>query len=53
MIVAQPKTIKTMLLKIANAIANHPEVYLLFLLIDERRRKLQICNVACVEVLLL
>lgn len=38
MIVSQPKTGKTMLLKdIANAIAaNHPEVYLLVLLIDER-----------------
>ena len=38
MIVAQPKTGKTMLLqKIANAIAeNHPEVYLIILLIDER-----------------
>ncbi|GIZ15940.1 transcription termination factor Rho [Capnocytophaga catalasegens] len=38
MIVAQPKTGKTMLLKnIANAIAiNHPEVYLMVLLIDER-----------------
>ncbi len=38
MIVAQPKTGKTMLLKdIANAIAtNHPEVYLMILLIDER-----------------
>jgi transcription termination factor Rho len=38
MIVAQPKTGKTVLLKnIANAIAaNHPEVYLLVLLIDER-----------------
>lgn len=38
MIVAQPKTGKTMLLKdIANAIAaNHPEVYLIVLLIDER-----------------
>jgi transcription termination factor Rho len=38
MIVAQPKTGKTTLLKeIANAIAhNHPEVYLLVLLIDER-----------------
>ncbi len=36
--VAQPKTGKTVLLKeIANAIAyNHPEVYLLILLIDER-----------------
>ena len=38
MIVAQPKTGKTTLLKdVANAIAeNHPEVYLLILLIDER-----------------
>lgn len=38
MIVAQPKTGKTILLKdIANAIAaNHPEVYQLVLLIDER-----------------
>ena len=38
MIVAQPKTGKTVLLKeIANAISkNHPEVYLLVLLIDER-----------------
>jgi transcription termination factor Rho len=38
MIVAQPKTGKTMLLKdIANSIAkNHPEVYLIILLIDER-----------------
>ncbi|RZJ67582.1 MAG: transcription termination factor Rho [Flavobacterium sp.] len=38
MIVAQPKTGKTMLLKdVANAIAaNHPEAYLLVLLIDER-----------------
>ena len=38
MIVSQPKTGKTMLLKdIANAIAaNHPEVYQLILLIDER-----------------
>ncbi len=38
MIVAQPKTGKTILLKeIANAIAaNHPEVYLIVLLIDER-----------------
>ena len=37
-IVAQPKTGKTMLLKsIANAIAdNHPEVYMIVLLIDER-----------------
>jgi transcription termination factor Rho len=36
--VAQPKTGKTMLLKdIANAIAdNHPEVYMIILLIDER-----------------
>ena len=38
MIVAQPKTGKTMLLKdVANAIAeNHPETYLMVLLIDER-----------------
>ena len=38
LIVAQPKTGKTMLLKdIANAItANHPEAYLMMLLIDER-----------------
>ncbi|WP_109833213.1 transcription termination factor Rho [Reichenbachiella versicolor] len=38
MIVAQPKTGKTVLLKnVANAIAeNHPEVYLMILLIDER-----------------
>ena len=38
MIVAQPKTGKTVLLKqIANAIAeNHPECYLMILLIDER-----------------
>ena len=37
-IVAQPKTGKTVLLKeVANAIAaNHPEVYLIILLIDER-----------------
>ena len=38
LIVAQPKTGKTILLKdIANAIAaNHPEVYMLILLVDER-----------------
>ena len=38
LIVAQPKTGKTMLLKsLANAIAdNHPEVYMIILLIDER-----------------
>ena len=38
LIVAQPKTGKTMLLKdIANAIVyNHPEVYMIILLIDER-----------------
>jgi transcription termination factor Rho len=38
LIVAQPKTGKTMLLQeVANAIAaNHPEVYLIILLIDER-----------------
>ncbi len=38
MIVAQPKTGKTLLLKaVANSIAaNHPEVYLIILLVDER-----------------
>ena len=38
LIVAQPKTGKTLLMKdIANAIAaNHPEVYMIMLLIDER-----------------
>ena len=38
LIVAQPKTGKTVLLKeIANAIAyNHPEIYLIILLVDER-----------------
>ncbi|RYE20246.1 MAG: transcription termination factor Rho [Sphingobacteriales bacterium] len=38
LIVAQPKTGKTMLLKeIANAIAaNHPEIYLMIVLVDER-----------------
>ncbi len=38
LIVAQPKTGKTMLLKeVANAIAtNHPEIYLMVVLIDER-----------------
>ncbi len=38
LIVAQPKTGKTMLLKdVANSIAkNHPEVYLIVLLVDER-----------------
>lgn len=38
LIVAQPKTGKTMLLKaVANAIAkNHPEAYLIILLVDER-----------------
>lgn len=38
LIVAQPKTGKTILLKdVANAIAaNHPEIYLIILLIDER-----------------
>jgi transcription termination factor Rho len=52
MIVAQPKTGKTMLLKeIANAIAaNHPEVYLIVLLIDVQK-KLQTCNVVCGEVI--
>ena len=44
LIVAQPKTGKTVLLKeIANAIAaNHPEVYLIILLIDERPEELLI-----------
>ena len=38
LIVAQPKTGKTMLLKeVANAIAaNHPECYLMVVLVDER-----------------
>lgn len=38
LIVAQPKTGKTVLMQsIANAIAdNHPEVYMIVLLIDER-----------------
>ena len=38
LIVAQPKTGKTMLLKeLANAIAeNHPECYLMIVLVDER-----------------
>ena len=37
MIVAQPKTGKTVLQEVANAIAaNHPEAYLMILLIDER-----------------
>jgi transcription termination factor Rho len=38
LIVAQPKTGKTMLLKeVANAIAsNHPEIYLMIVLVDER-----------------
>ena len=38
LIVAQPKTGKTVLLKeVANAIAaNHPEAYMMILLIDER-----------------
>jgi transcription termination factor Rho len=42
-----------MLLKeIANAIAaNHPEVYLIVLLIDERPEKLQTCNVVRGEVI--
>ena len=45
MIVSQPKTGKTMLLKdVANAIAaNHPEVYQIILLIDDQRRS-QICK---------
>ena len=42
LIVAQPKTGKTILMKdIANAIAaNHPEVYMIMLLIDERPEEL-------------
>ena len=47
LIVAQPKTGKTMLLKsIANAIAdNHPEVYEIVLLIDERpERHVKVAN---------
>jgi transcription termination factor Rho len=52
MIVAQPKTGKTMLLKeIANAIAaNHPEVYLIVLLTSVQK-KLQTCNVVRGEVI--
>jgi transcription termination factor Rho len=48
----KPKQGKTMLLKeIANAIAaNHPEVYLIVLLIDVQR-KLLICNAVCVAVI--
>ena len=44
LIVAQPKTGKTILMKdIANAIAaNHPEVYMIMLLIDERPEELNI-----------
>jgi transcription termination factor Rho len=51
MIVSQPKTGKTMLLKdVANAIAaNHPEVYQMVLLIDERPEKLPICKEMFVE----
>lgn len=47
LIVAQPKTGKTMLLQsIANAIAdNHPEVYLIVLLIDERPE--EVTEMAC------
>ncbi len=49
LIVAQPKTGKTMLLQsIANAIAdNHPEVYMIVLLIDERPEEVteMACNV--------
>ncbi len=47
LIVAQPKTGKTMLLKeIANAIAaNHPEVYMIVLLIDERPE--EVTDMAC------
>jgi len=47
MIVSQPKTGKTMLLKdVANAIAaNHPEVYQMILLIDERPEEVTKRNV--------
>jgi len=40
LIVAQPKPVNRLLKEVANAIAaNHPEVYLIILLIDERPRK--------------
>jgi transcription termination factor Rho len=47
LIVAPPRTGKTMLLQsIANAITtNHPEVYLIVLLIDERPKKSPTCSV--------
>jgi len=47
LIVAQPKTGKTILLKaVANSIAhNHPEAYLIVLLIDERPEEVRIWNV--------
>ena len=47
LIVAQPKTGKTILMKdIANAIAaNHPEVYMIMLLIDERPE--EVTDMAC------
>ncbi|ARA94186.1 transcription termination factor Rho [Rhodothermaceae bacterium RA] len=55
LIVAQPKTGKTILLqKIANAIAeNHPECYLIILLVDERPEEVtdMIRNVQAAEVI--
>lgn len=54
LIVAQPKTGKTMLLKeIANAIsANHPEVYMIVLLIDERPEEVtDMCRSVNAEVI--
>ena len=46
LIISPPKAGKTMILQsIANAItANHPECYLMVLLIDESQKKLQICK---------
>ena len=55
LIVAQPKTGKTMLLKdIANAIAyNHPEVYMIILLIDERPEEVtDMAHVKIAEIVL-
>jgi len=48
LIVAQPKTGKTMLLKaVANAIAaNHPDCYLMVVLVDERPEEVTIWSVA-------
>jgi len=46
LIVSPPRAGKTMLLQnVANSITtNHPEVVLMVLLIDERRKKLQTCS---------